>query len=124
MALYVDDLVLQVLVVLAVLVGDGAHLFRRLRGQFAVGRGVGERDLLPGIDADLALEQDQVFFLGVLGVEQRLLLGLQLHARAQLVQIGGDTGLVRGVGVVEQNLSSATSALALSTSLEAAMACR
>jgi hypothetical protein len=59
-----DRLILQILVVLAVLVGDGPHLFRGFGGQIAVGRGVGERNLLAGVDADLALEQDQVSFRG------------------------------------------------------------
>src|SRR6202789_3442164 len=44
-----DGLILQVLVILGTLVGDGADLFRGLRGQIAVGRGVSERDLLAGV---------------------------------------------------------------------------
>ena len=99
-----DNLVLQVLVVLTALVGDGAHFFRRLFRQIVVGRGIGESNVLAGSDPDLALEQDQVFLIGVLRVEQRLLLGLELDARPQLIEIRCNAGLVRRMGMIEQHL--------------------
>ena len=94
----------QLLVVLAVLVGDGAGFFGRLLGEIAVGCGICEGDLLARSDADFALEQDEVFFEGGLGVDARLLLGLKLDAGAELVEIGGGSGQVGFVGVVEQDL--------------------
>ena len=71
-----NHLILQVLVILAVLVGNGPHLFRRLFGQIAVRRRIGENNLLPRIDAGFALQQDQVLLISVLSVKQRLLLSL------------------------------------------------
>ena len=120
-----DDLILQGLVVLAIFVGDGAEFFRGLRGQIAVGRRIGEHDLLAGIDADLALEQDEVFFEAFSAAMSACCCGLKLNSRAQFVEIGCDTGLVSFMGVIERAAGPAAScALALSTSLEAAMACR
>ena len=98
-----DELVLQVLVILAILVGHGAYLFRRLGGQLAVGRAIGQHDLLSGIDADLALQQDQVFVQRVLCCDHGLLLRLQLHLGTQFVKIGGGSGLVRGMCLIEEH---------------------
>ena len=80
------------------------HLFRRLRGQLAVGRRIGQLDHLAGIDPDLALEQNQILRLLVLGRNQRLLLRLQLHTRPQLVQIRRRAGFVFSVSVVFEHL--------------------
>src|SRR5271170_5255740 len=102
--LVLDRLVLEFLVVLAVFVGDGANFFGSLLGQIVIRRGIGEDDLLTRRDADFALEQDEVFFERSLGVDARLLLGLKLDAGAELVEIGGGSGYVGFVGVVEQDL--------------------
>ena len=101
--LHLDRLILQGLVVLAVLEGNSADLLGCLGSQFAVGSRVGEGNRLAGVDADLALEQDEVLFIGVLRGDQRLLLGLELHARPQLIQIRRDAGHVSFVGVFEQH---------------------
>jgi hypothetical protein len=53
--------ILEVLIVLAVFVGDGADFFRRLRSEIAVGSRVSEDDLLAGVNADFALEKDEIF---------------------------------------------------------------
>ena len=97
-------LVLQVLVILAIFQRNSQHFLRRLRGQFAVGRRVGQLDLLSRIDADLPLQQDQVFLQLVLRPNQGLLLRLQLHPRPQLVEIGRGSSLVRLVRVIQLHL--------------------
>ena len=51
-----DGLTLELLVIRAVSVGNGAKLFRGLRRQIAKGRRISENDLLTGVKADLALE--------------------------------------------------------------------
>ena len=56
------------------------------------------------IDADLALQQDQVFRLLILRSNQRLLLRLQLHLRAQLIKICRGTRHVRLVRVIFKHL--------------------
>jgi len=77
--LVLNGLVLEVLIILPVFVSDGANLFRRLPGEFAVGSLVGEFDFLAGRDADFALQQDQVFVECVLSHQKRLLLHLKLN---------------------------------------------
>jgi hypothetical protein len=103
--LELGSLALQALVVLAVLVGDGAKFLGRLRGQFAVGRRVSEGNFLAGVHADLALEQDKILLEGVLGGDESLLLGLKLDPRPQLVQVSRGSGLMGFVRVVEQQLA-------------------
>ena len=95
-----------------------------MRGQFAVGRRIGQPIYLRGIDADLALQQDQVFRLLILRRDQRLLLRLQLHLRAQLIQIRRGARLVRFVRVIFEHLRLRHRAFAFSTSLASAIARR
>ncbi len=102
--LVLDGLILQVLVVLAVSVSDGQDFFRGFGGQFAIGSRISERDLLAGVDADFALEQDESFLEGILGDDKRLLLRQKLDARAQFIQIGGSAGLVSRVNVGKEHL--------------------
>ena len=73
-------------------------------GQVAVGSAIAEHDVLSRIEADFALEQDEVLVEIVLGGDQDLLLRLKLHARAQFVQVGRGAGRVRFVGLVQRHL--------------------
>ena len=102
--LELDGLVLKLPIVLAVFVGDGADLFGGFRGQFAVRGRVSERDLLAGVDADLALEQNQILIQAVLGGQQSLLLRLKLDASPQDIEISHRPGLVFGAGLIGQHL--------------------
>lgn len=101
-----DDLILKILVVLPVFVGNGADFFGGLRGQFAVGGAVSEDNTLPRIDADFALEQDQIFIDDRLGGNESLLLGFELNAGAEFIDVGDGTGLMLGLGLVKQHLIS------------------
>ena len=87
--------------VLAPLVGQGACLVERHLGQLGVGNRVGEGQLLFGGQADEAVERDLVLGEGVLGAHQGLLLGLELHAGAQHVEVGADAGVVGERGLAQ-----------------------
>jgi len=99
-----DQLVLKILIVLAVLIGDGADFLRGLGGEVAVGSAIGEDDFLSWVESDFALEQDEVFLGCVFGDKAGLLLGLVLDAGAELIEIGGGAGNVLVMGVAELEL--------------------
>src|ERR1700760_2065684 len=69
-----DYLVLQVLVILAVLIGNGAHFFGGLGGQIAERGAIDKVDLLAGIKTDFAFEQNQLLVEIILSIDLGLLL--------------------------------------------------
>ena len=87
--------------VLTPLIGEGAGLVERHLGEAGVGHRVGEGELLLGGEADEAVEGDLVLGECVLGAQQGLLLGLELHAGAQHVEIDADTGVVGERGLAQ-----------------------
>ncbi len=87
--------------IFAALVGDGLRVFEGELGEFGVGDGVGEGELLIRREAHEAVEGDLIFGEGILRLDEGLLLGLELDAGAEDVEVDADAGVVREGGLAE-----------------------
>ncbi len=88
------------------------------------GQGIGQRELLPGRQADEAGEGDLLFGEIVLYGDEALLFGLQFHLAAGDVDARGDAGVVAVEACLNVSCAVADCARVESTRDELAITCR
>ena len=95
---------LQAQQVLAPPIGQRLGLVERKLGKLRVGSLVGQRQLLIRGQADQPVQRNLVLGEGVLRVDDRLLLRLQLHPCAQHIEVRAHARIVRGRRLLQHYL--------------------